>query len=120
MIWYSFKIVVNAVVNPAMMEVSGPQEAHHGLVLLAVYHNIVLYADNSRIEGCNPNLVQTMTVVVRMFKIVGLQTNLVNTKAAVCTVGFILGKQVKLVYKRGAMGSGFVFIEQKRTIVSCK
>ena len=55
-----------------------------------------------------------------MFKIVGLQTNLVNTKATVCTVGFILGKQVKLVYKRGAMGSGFVFIGQKRTIVSCK
>ena len=55
-----------------------------------------------------------------MFKIVGLQTNLGNTKSVVCTVWFILGKQVKLVYKRGAMGSGFVFIGRKRTRVSSK
>ena len=83
-------ILVDAVVRSVLLELCGPQEAQHGLVWVAVDDYIVLYADNSRIEVCNPIWVQTtLTVVVRIFDRVGLQKKIVKTKAMVFNPVFI-------------------------------
>ena len=49
-----FNILVDLVVCAALREVSGSQEALHGLGLLEGDQDIVLYADNGRIVGRNP------------------------------------------------------------------
>ena len=102
------------------MKICGPQEAHHGLVCEAVEHNIVFYADDSRIAGRNPICVQTtLTVVVRMLKRLVTQKKLGKTKVILCTQGFIWGKRGTLAYKRRDMGEGDTFWDQKKTRVSC-
>ena len=49
-----FNILVDLVVCVALREVSGSQEALHGLGLLEGDQDIVLYADNGSIVGRNP------------------------------------------------------------------
>ena len=49
-----FNIVVDAVVRVVLPEVCSSQEAQHGLGWAAVEYDIVLYAENVRIAGCNP------------------------------------------------------------------
>ena len=72
------------------MEVSGPQEAHHGFSWLLGKHNICFYADAGIIAGKNLIWVQrTLSAMVKMLKRVGLQTKLGKTKAMVFTPGFI-------------------------------
>ena len=44
-----FNIVVGAVIRAILLEVCGPQEAHHGFFWAAGEHNIVFYADDGRI-----------------------------------------------------------------------
>ena len=88
-----FNIVVDVMVMLVLLEVCGPQEAHHGLGWEEEYHNIVFYADYGRISDCNPISVRTtLMVVVSMLRRVGLQKNLGNTKAMVCTPGLIWGR----------------------------
>ena len=88
-----------------MLEVCGPQEAHHGFGWAADEQNIVFYEDDVRITGRNSIWFQTtLTEVVRIFNRVGLLTNLGMTKKMVCTLGFIWGQQRKAAYKRRAAG----------------
>ena len=47
-------IVVEAVVRAVLLEVCGPQDAHHGFGWAAGDHNIVFYTENGQIEGRNP------------------------------------------------------------------
>ena len=61
-------IVVDAVVSVFLLEIGGPREAYNGLVWVAGEHNIILYAVNGRIPGCNPIWFQTtLKKVVRIF-----------------------------------------------------
>ena len=61
-------MLVDAVVRVVLLEVCGPQEAHHRFGWAAGKHNIVLYADNGRIAGHNSIWVHTiLTLVLRMF-----------------------------------------------------
>ena len=105
-----FNIVVDVVVRLMLLEVCGPQEAHHGLVWEEGYKNIVFYADYGRIADCNPISAQTtLTMVVSMLERVGMQKDLGNTKAMVCTPGLIWGRQGTAMYKRRASGEGGTF-----------
>ena len=62
-----FNIVVDAVVREVLLEVCGPQEEHKGLGWVASEHNIFFYANDGRIVGRKPILVQRiLAVVVRM------------------------------------------------------
>ena len=116
-----FNIVVVVLVREILLEVCGPQEAHHGFVWAAGEHNTILYVDDCRIEGRKPIWVQTtLTAVVRMFKKLGLLVNIGNNKAMMCTPGFIWGHQGTAVYKRRAAGEGSKFRERKKTRVSCE
>ena len=45
-----FNIMLDAVVRVVLLEVCGPQEYHHELGWVAVYHNIVFYADGGRVS----------------------------------------------------------------------
>ena len=77
-----FNILVDAVVRAALLEVCGPQDAHHGFGWVAGEHKIFFYSDDGWISGRNPIWVQiALTAIVRMFDRVGLQKNLRNTKA---------------------------------------
>ena len=49
-----FDIVMHAVVREVLMDVCGPQEAHHGLGWAEGYQSIVLYLDDGCISGYNP------------------------------------------------------------------
>ena len=61
-------ILVDAVVREVLQEVCEPQEVQHVSGWAAREHNIVLYADNVRIEGRNPIWVHTtFTSKVRIF-----------------------------------------------------
>ena len=75
-----FNIVVDPVVRADLLEVYGPQEAHHGFIWSAGEHKICFYADDRQIVGHNPIWVQTaLPAMVRMFERVGLQKNLSKT-----------------------------------------
>ena len=68
-----FNIMVDAVVRAVLLELIGPQEAHHRLSWEAKEHNIVLYAYNGHIVACKPIWSQKpLTTVVRMFESVGM------------------------------------------------
>ena len=49
-----FNIVVDSVLRAVLLEVYGPQKAHHKFGWAAGEHCIVFYADNGRIVGRNP------------------------------------------------------------------
>ena len=49
-----FKIVDDTVVRAMVLEVWGPQEAHHGLGWAVGDQDIVFYANNGRIAGRDP------------------------------------------------------------------
>ena len=69
--------------------------------------NMVLYADDGRIEGRYHIWVQyALPVTWEMFRRVGLRTNPENIKALVFTPGYIWGKLSKAVYKCRATGGG--------------
>ena len=53
-----FNIVVDALLRAVLAEVCRPQEAHHGLGWVAVERSLVLYADDWRIMGRDPDWVQ--------------------------------------------------------------
>ena len=87
-----FKIVVDAVVRVFLLEVCGNHKLHHGFGWAEGEHNIILYAEYSRIAGRNPIWVQTtLMVVVRMLYRVGLLTNTGKTKELFLYLGFHLG-----------------------------
>ena len=68
-----FNIVVNAVVREFLLEVCGPQEAHHGFRWAAGEHNTRFYVDDGRIAGYNPIWSQkALTAMLRIFEKVGL------------------------------------------------
>ena len=60
-----------------------------------------------------------LKVTVAMFLRMGLNTNLEKTKYMVCTPSFILCKCIEKAYKRRIMGKGEMFIQRKRTRLSC-
>ena len=81
-----FNIVVNVVVWGKLREVYRPQESPHRLVWETTEKKIVLYADNGRIAGRNPILVQgTLIKIVHMFEWLGLYKNMGKTKSMTCT-----------------------------------
>ena len=47
-------IVVDAVARSILIEVCGPQEAHHGLVWAVGEQDIIFYANDGHIMGRNP------------------------------------------------------------------
>ena len=49
-----FNILVDTVVRVIILEVCGPQEAHHRFGCAAGEHNIVFYVGGGCIEGSNP------------------------------------------------------------------
>ena len=105
-----FNIMVDVVIRTVLLEVCGPQGAHHGLGWVEGEHNIVLYVNDGQKVGHNPIWVQTtLTVVVRMFKRVGLLNIVGNIKAMVCTQGFIWRQHGTVKYKMRAMGEGATF-----------
>ena len=106
-----FNIVVDSVVRSVLLEVCGPQEAHHRFVWAAGEHNIFLYVDDGQIAGHNPIWVQTTpAAMASMFKRVGIQTNLGKTKAMMGIPGLAWVKQVTEAYKRRATGEGSTFV----------
>ena len=89
-----FNIALEAVVMAVLVEVCGPQEAHHGFGWVVGHHNIVFYKNDGQIDVRNPIWVQKNLIsMVRTFDRVGIQKNMGKTKAMVCTPGFILGQQ---------------------------
>ena len=105
-----FNIMVEAVVRAFLLEVYGPQEAHHVFGWAAGEHNIVFYADDGRIAGRNNIWVQTTLIaMVRTFERVGLQKNLGKTKVMMCNQGFIWVQHGTAAYKRRATGEGATF-----------
>ena len=87
------------------MKVCGPQESHHRLGWAAGEYNIILYADDSDIAGCNPIWVQTtLAAVVRMFDRLVLLKNIGKTKKMVCTPSFIWVQQGTKNHNRRATG----------------
>ena len=114
-------MLVDAVVRVVLLEVCGPQEAHHRFGWAAGKHNIVLYADNGRIAGHNSIWVHTiLTLVLRMFESLVPLTNFGKTKTMICITGFIWVQQGKASYKRRATGEVDTFWERKKTGVGCK
>ena len=78
---------MDAVVRVVLLEVYGPQKAHHISGWAAGEHCIVFYSDDDQIVGRNPIWVQmTMADMVRIFERVGL-------KVMLCTSGLIWGYQ---------------------------
>ena len=94
-------------VRVVLLDVCGPQEAHHRFFWEASEHCIVFYTENGRVFGRNPIWVQmTMTDMVRMFDRVGIQINLGKTKVMLCTSGLIWGYLGTALYTRRATGEG--------------
>ena len=115
-----FNIVLDAVVRAVLLEVCGPQEAHHGFGWATGKHNIVLYVEEMLIVMRNPIWVQTtLTATLIIFERVVIQKNLGNTKAMVFTPGFLWGQQGGAAYKRRATGEGANFREQILQLVDC-
>ena len=76
-----FNIVVDAVVTAVLLEVCGPQDAHHWFGWATGEQNIVLYTEDGCIAGINHIwLKTTLTAMVRMFERVGLLKILVRPK----------------------------------------
>ena len=81
-----FKIVVDAVVQAVIDVIFIPQEAQHGMRWVDGKKNPVLYADDGRIIGWDPEWVQdVLTVTVTMFRRMGLDADFENTKKIVCS-----------------------------------
>ena len=104
-----FNIVVDAVVRVrvVLLDVCGPQEAHHGFGWSSSENCIFFYADDDQIAERNPIWVQmNMTDMVRMFDRVELKINIGKTKVMLCTSGLIWGYPGTAAYTRRATGEG--------------
>ena len=109
-----FNIVVDAVVRirVVLLDVCGPQEAHHGFGWSSSENCIFFYADDDQIAERNPVWMQmTMAEIVRILDRVGIQINLGNTKVMLCDSGLIWGYQGTAAYTRRAMGEGYIVEE---------
>ena len=101
--------MVDAVVGVrvVLLDVCGPQEAHHGFGWSSSENCIFFYADDDQIAERNPIWVQmNMTDMVRMFDRVELKINIGKTKVMLCTSGLIWGYQGTAAYTRRATGEG--------------
>ena len=114
-----FNILVDAVIWVVLVELNGPQYAHHRMGRVAGESNLVFYADNVWIMGRDTDWVQEeLEIIVDMFRRVGMEKNLDKMKAMICTQGLIWVQIREAMYKRRETGEGEKFWERKRTSVS--